>query len=323
MMARGKQPDAARKELDALLSRPEDGLPRGSRNLLNDERQRLSTSLEDFLAHAAEVPDRIGVAWEDGEEAFGEEQDESERKKDGKERAFFTDYSAQILAQRMTLSLLVESAKSPSLPAHLRRELARSSWTRAIVLGNVAAADDLQPVLAELDHPLWKVMEPFRTAGMNEDKRFAAVLVLLQNPGLSPYVRTGLLRSATLGDIDNYRDNWWCEPTADTNNFRRDRDPAVSAPPFLSPNELAKVKQESVKLAGNGVAPNYLAGEVLAFAKGHPENEAVPRALHLAVRGTHYGCTDAETTHWSEKAFRLLHERYPNSEWTAKTKYHF
>jgi hypothetical protein len=324
IMARGKQQDAARKELDTLLSRPEEKLPRGSRNLLNDERQQLSVNLADFLTHGAEVPAHIGVAWADGEEAFDEERGESERSKQGKEQAFFTDSSAQVLAQRMPLSLLVESAKSPVLPASLRREVARSTWTRAAVVGNMAVADELEPALAELDNPLWKLMERFRSAKENEDKKFEAALVTLQNPGLSPYVRTGLLRSATLGEIDNYRDNWWCEPTAaGSTSFRRDRDPQTPPPLFLSPNDLAALNKETAKLAGSGVAPNYLTAEVLAFAKLHPEDERVPQALHLAVRSTRYGCTDAETTHWSEKAFRLLHERYPKSDWTEKTKYHF
>jgi hypothetical protein len=52
-------------------------------------------------------------------------------------------------------------------------------------------------------------------------------------------------------------------------------------------------------------------------------DERVPEALHLVVRSTRYGCTDAETTKWSEKAFRLLHEHYPKSVWTVKTKYYF
>ena len=324
IMARGKQQEAARMELDVLLTRPEGKLPRGTRNLLNDERQQLSVNLADFLMHASEVPASIGTAWPDGEEAFGEEPGESERSKQGKEQAFFTDYSAQVLAQKMPLSLLVETAKSPALPASLRREVARSTWTRATVIGDLAAAHELQPVVAELDNPLWKSMERFRSAKDPEDKKFEAALVTLQNPGLSPYVRTGLLRSAKLAEIDNYRDNWWCEPRADgTTGFRRDRNPETPPPAFLSPNDLAALNKEKTKLAARGVAPNYLTAEVLAFAKLHPEDGRVPQALHLAVRSTRYGCSDPETTHWSEKAFRLLHERYPKSEWTEKTKYHF
>jgi len=72
----------------------------------------------------------------------------------------------------------------------------------------MAAADHLQPVIAELDKPLWSAMEPFRSAKTNEERRFAAAFVTLQNSGLRPYVRTGLLRTTALGEIDNFRDNW-------------------------------------------------------------------------------------------------------------------
>jgi len=324
LMARGKDQVAARKELDMWLSCPDDELAHGTRNLFNDERQRLSTSIADFLSHADEVPAQIGLDMGDGLPDGDEEQELTERGKRDKEKAFFNDYSAEIFAQRMPLELLVESAKSESLPAPLRRELARSTWTRATVLENMAAAEQLQPLIEELDKPLWTTMEPFRSAKTNEQKRFAAAFLTLRNPGLSPYVRTGLLRSATLGEIDNFRDNWWCEPLKDGGGrIRADRDPSVPAPAYLSGTEVAQLKEETARLAGVAVAPNVLAAEVLAYAKLHPDDERVPEALHLVVRSTRFGCTDAETTKWSEKAFLLLHEHYPKSEWTMKTKYYY
>ena len=324
LMAQAQQQEAARKELDGWLSRPDDELAQGTRNLFNDERQRLSTSLADFLSHAGEVPAQVGLDMGDGLPDRDEEQELTERGKQDKAKAFFNEYSAEVFAQRMPLELLVQSAKSQSLPAPLRRELARSTWTRATLLGKMGAAEQLQPVIAELDKPLWTTMEPFRSAKTNEQKRFAAVFITLQNPGLSPYVRTGLLRSGTLGEIDNYRDNWWCEPAKDGGGrIRPDRDPSVPAPAFLSASEVAQFRQENARLADVAVAPNILAAEVLAYAKLHPGDERVPQALHLVVRSTRYGCTDAETTKWSEKAFRYLHEHYPNSEWTLKTRYYY
>lgn len=324
LMARGKEQGAARKELDAWLSRPDDELAHGTRNLFNNERLRLSTSLADFLTHAAEVPAQIGFDIGDGLPDGDDEQEVTERGKQDKGKAFLNDYSAEIFAQRMPLELLVESAKSEALPAPLRRELARSAWTRGTVLGNMAAADQLQPLIAQLDKPLWTAMEPFRLAKTNEEKRFAAAFLTLQNPGLSPYVRTGLLRSGKLGEIDNFRDNWWCEPLKDGGGrVRADRDPSVPTPAFLAASEVAQLKQENAGLAEVAVAPNVLAAEVLGYAKLKPDDERVPQALHLVVRSTRYGCTDAETTKWSEKSFRLLHEHYPNSEWTMKTKYYY
>jgi hypothetical protein len=76
-------------------------------------------------------------------------------------------------------------------------------------------------------------------------------------------------------------------------------------------------------LRRSGSPQNYLTSEVLAYAKQHPDDSRVPQALHLAVRATRYGCTSPDTTHLSEAAFKLLHERYPKSEWAEKTKYHY
>lgn len=320
VMANGKQQDAARKELDALISQP--ALPVGSRNLLNDERQKLATSLADFLEHASEVPSYVGIDLDLVEEGYPPYQ--SEQVKASKGKPFFNSYAAQVLSRRLPLAQLAESARSKAMPAHLQREVARSTWTRAVLLDDMAVADQLQPLLAQLDHPLWAMMDTFRSAKTNEDKRFAAILVMLHNPGLSPSVRAGLPRSATLGEVDHYRDNWWCDDLgAGLTSTGTDKDSEFPFPPFSSAEDKARLRKEIEKIAPTGPAPNYLASRVLAFAEHHPDDTRVPEALHLAVRSTRWGCTNPETTHWSEKAFRLLHQRYPNSEWAEKTKYYF
>lgn len=306
------KPDEARKELDATLARPEGELAPGTRNLFNDERQKLLTSLPDFLAHAAEVPSFVG--YDNGNFEYGAPISTQLSKR--ADTAFFNAYSAKVLSRYMPIALLLEAAQSSSVPNPLRRDLARSTWTRAVLIGDLATANKLQPVLEQLDHPLWKTMEPFRSASNDSDKHFTGVFVILNNPGLRPSVRAGVLRSATLGEIDNYRDNWWCGEPAE-----RATEPPL--PSFLSPADLSNAKQEREKLTASESAPNYLTSEVLTYATQHPENPLVPQALHLSVRATRYGCANPETTHLSEKAFQLLHQRYPDDEWTKKTKYHF
>jgi hypothetical protein len=324
LMAYGKQKDAARQELDSWLKRPEDELALGTRNLFNDQRQKLSTNLTDFLAHAGEVPAQIGWDAGAGDITGDNEEGVSARAKKDRSKRFFNDYSAQILARRMPLHLLAESAQKTTLPPQLRGEVARSAWTRSIVLGNLATADQLQPIIAEVDNLLWKSMEEFRSAKTPEEKRFVAALVTLQNPGLSPYVRTGLLRSETLGEIDRFRDNWWCESSDEEGvRFQAHHESEIGPPPFLSSADVTNSEQENSALAGAAVAANFLAAEVLDYANAHPDDKRVPLALHLAVRSTRYGCTNSQTTVWSAKAFRLLHRRYPNSEWAIKTKYYF
>jgi hypothetical protein len=311
LMAGANQDEARRQALDALLAAPE--LAAGTRNMFNDERLKLATSLPDFLAHAAEAPSAIG--YDEQEMTGGDEQEQSEQTKRYGGKLFFNAYSAGILGQGMPTELLIKAARSPALPDSLRREIARSTWMRAVLIGDLAAADQLQPALEQLDHPLWKMMEPFRTTTGSE-RRFTASLIALQNPGLRPSVRAGLPRSETLGTIDSFHDNWWCEE-------RGERGPEVVAPFFLTSRDRNDALAQQEKLSQTAIAPNYLSSEVVTYAEQHPENPWVPQALYLSVRATRYGCANRETTRWSEKAFRLLHQRYPKSPWTEKTKYHY
>jgi hypothetical protein len=68
---------------------------------------------------------------------------------------------------------------------------------------------------------------------------------------------------------------------------------------------------------------SYLTRQALARAQQRPLDTNVPEALHLAVRSARYGCADDKVSSLSQKAFRLLHERYPNSKWAKQTPYWF
>lgn len=77
--------------------------------------------------------------------------------------------------------------------------------------------------------------------------------------------------------------------------------------------------------------PRFLSERVIAWTEGTTwlgkllgTDELLPEALHLAVRSTRYGCQrDGGHGAYSRRAFALLHERYPDSEWAAKTPYWF
>jgi hypothetical protein len=60
---------------------------------------------------------------------------------------------------------------------------------------------------------------------------------------------------------------------------------------------------------------------VLAWAQRASNAPRVPEALHLVVRATRIGCTDADTGAFSKAAYDLLHQCYPKSPWAQKTKY--
>jgi hypothetical protein len=330
MIASGKS-EAARKEIDRLLQHNGPDLPLGSRNLLNEERLKLTTSLADLLEHAAETPVPSEVDFTTGEEVPAD----SNQNQPG--QPLFNRYAAETFVKRLPVDLLIEAAGSRILPKHLRREVARTAWVRSVLIDDLSSAEKLQPVLQDLDTPLWHAMEPFRLATDNVEKHFAGVFIILNNPGMKPSVRESSLRTATLGEADEYRDNWWCadmgvganwgqsyEPyNKDVNLKFVDRDPDFPFPMWLTESQKNSARAEWGKLSRVGTAPNYLAEQVIAYAKLHSQDPRLPQALHLAVRSTRFGCTNIETSKFSKAAFDFLHQHYPDNPWAAKTKYYY
>ena len=161
--------------------------------------------------------------------------------------------------------------------------------------------------------PLGAQAKPYLAATSAADRRFAAVFAVLRNPGLSPFVRGGVPRTTRLDRIDNYRENWWCAPS------EGDEGGGLTAC-FPGP-QRAEARLEQAKLRAAGPAPNYLARQVLDYARSNPGDPRIPEALALAVRATRFGCVDADTTKWSRAAFALLHRQYPASPWAKATRY--
>jgi hypothetical protein len=192
-VARG-QTAVARNELDRWLKQSD--LPLGVRNLFNDQRQKIATGSDDFLRHAAETA--VGTTWEEGEV-----NNPSAPKAGG---PYFNHFSTLVFTKRLPLSLLAEAARSTTLPQNLRREVARTAWLRSVLIeDDFETATKLEPVLHEVDPALWNAMEPFRSAKTADAKRFVAIFIVLNNPGLKPSVREGTLRSATLGELDEFQ----------------------------------------------------------------------------------------------------------------------
>jgi hypothetical protein len=324
------QSDVARKELDVLLKGQEPDLPLGSRNLLNEERLKVTSSLEDFLQHAPETPVPAEVDFNTGEEVPAEP-------KESQPEPLFNHYAAEVLVKRLPLAVLTQAAESPALPKQLRREIARSAWVRSILVEDLDSAEKLEPIIQELDPPLWSAMALVRSATTAVEKQFVAVFIILNNPGMNPSVTESSLRRTTLGELDNYRDNWWCTNMGAGANWGQsyegydkegnlkfvDRDPDFPSPEWLTETQKNVAKSEWRKLSTIGTAPNYLSEQVITYAKLRPQDSRVPQALHLAVRSTRFGCTNIETSKLSKAAFDLLHEHYPQSEWSAKTKYYY
>ncbi len=231
---------------------------------------------------------------------------------------YFDDDGARILDRQAPLTVLRDAARSQLLPENLQAELARVVWVRAVTLGNTAIARDIAPDLARHAPFLKPYLDAYLAAAGADAQNFEATWLLLNNPGMNPWVEAGLARPTPVPKIDNFRNNWWCpepaqlEPVNAALRMLYGREEPQAA--FLTPGAPLPPQIP--------VAPTFLARRTVEWAVAHPNDPRAPEALHLAVRATHFACADdAETGRWSQRAFQLLHSRYANTAAAAATPY--
>jgi hypothetical protein len=331
LLAGSGHADEARRRLDALVSAKPPRYSDSAKNLLRAQRMKLARSLREFLIDAPRTPvgaESVGI----GGEGLAAP---------GVAKLQFDADAAAVLNERLPLAMLAEAGGSGALPALLRTDVVQAAWTRAVLLDDQRTGAALANILSPLAPGLRQDLAAYRNARGPDARRFAAVLGILRNPGLRPYVTPGYTRSVGRAEIDNLRDNWWCgfgvkaeEAGYIFNHYRihSELSPplrmlypsgSVDSPAFLSGDAKMQAEAEWKRLASLPAAPTHLAREVMRWALTHREDPRVPEALHLAVRATRYGCTDAGASGSSRQAFDLLHRRYPKSEWARKTKYWF
>lgn len=306
----------ARARLDALLARRD--LPPGTVNRLRGLRMAVAENAGELARFAVRTP--LGVSYGfDGNELPDEVTDDPLLQAYAAGRPAFDADAAWILNRRLPLATWLALVNDAALDAELRRRVALAGWVRAVLLDHetvpafAARAGALAPELAA------------SIAAASEapaaERRFGAILLVLRQPGLGPFVRAGLGRTTPSGDLDEFRDNWWCD-VANAGVVRPEWYPDV-VPAFLTPAERKKADDEWARLAKLPSAPTALAADAVAYGRAHPKDARVAEALHLAVRATRFGCTDGRTSAQSKAAYQLLHRQYPKSEWAAKTKYYF
>lgn len=327
LQAEAGRAEAARATLDRAFANR--NLPPATRNLLLALRMKLARNLDEFLAAAARTPATISL------DVDGNELPDSSRQP----LPLFDADAAQALTEKLPLPALIASVKSGALPAPLRRQVAIAAWVRAVILGHDGSAKELIPALEQLVPELKPELAAYAKAP-DAARRFTAALLMLRVPGLRPYVVQGVGRETPVARLDNYRDNWWCAPRLPGKDEFWMLPPRLSetlhisgplkvlypggkvdSPGFLTAAQKAEAEKEWQRISMCGAGPNYLAAQVLEWAKAHPDDARLPEALHLAVRATRYGCADKDTPRVSKAAFDLLHRRYPKSPWAAKTKY--
>ncbi len=112
----------------------------------------------------------------------------------------FDDDATTILNEKTPLSRLIEAARSPILPSHLRQNIAIAAWTRAVLLDDPKSAAALVPLL-----PKALSITAHTSFG------FPAIVTILRNDGIQPILDPGIARVASYNQFDQYRYNWWCQ----------------------------------------------------------------------------------------------------------------
>jgi len=334
LMEESRQKSEARNALDKVLTTDVALMPGSSLNLFRAERMKAAASWDEFLRYSVRLSAGTAIAFTqytgDGQPEM-EEPDESQKKQipgldvDG----------AVILNEQTPLERWLDAAMRETVPRPVRREIATAGWVRAILLEDEKAGRTLAPVLQDLAPELKASLQEYQNGADARARAFAAVLMMLRNPGMRPFVQTGFGRGTPLNKIDDFRDNWWCsfapDQTGSLPGYYRNasimgeplrevyRDGGPKAE-FLNAEERERGRKEWLELGKLAAAPDYLASRSIDWANSHPADPRNAEALHLAVRATRYGCTDQRTP-YSRQAFDLLHKQYPDSEWAKKTKY--
>ncbi len=303
---------------EALAAKPSTA----TTNLLHAERERLARSWTEFLTDAPRRPVTDMSDEDDSDEAIDD--------KTLKEHPSALDAdSVAALNRRVPLALWLDATQNRLLPANLQTDIAQSGWVRAVVLGDQQSARQFAARLGALKPALAAEMKTYAAETNPASAQFAAVFLMLRAPGFEPLVRYGSGRETPVTRSDVFNDNWWMlQPVSkyegESNHqalFDLYPDGQFGPVDFLSKEQSATAAQEWKQMtakADNSV--NYLCSVTLDWAKAHPDDPRVPQALHLAVEATHFGPSDKSST-YSRQAFDLLHKKYPNSEWTKKTKY--
>jgi hypothetical protein len=222
--------------------------------------------------------------------------------------------AAHVLSKELPLADLKRASRSTVLPASLRAHVAATTWVRASLLGDAASANELAATVSELNPALRPYVDKVSAAASEPQRRLALVTMLLQVPGLGPEARAWTVGPIAPSAIDSsYGGYGWCALAA--------------APPrdlpLLTPVARAAAQAERQRLIGLGASPTYLANEAVRLADELPSDPRVPEILHLAVRLTHYGCTDAGSPAASTAAYQALHRKFKGSTWAQKTPYHY
>ncbi|HET8783843.1 MAG TPA: hypothetical protein VFM63_15625, partial [Pyrinomonadaceae bacterium] len=323
----------ARKLLDDVMSQTA-LLPVSAQNQFLEQRTRFAGGLSEFLKSAQRKPvafykygmiaslhelyEREKEFWNPEYMSRTEEEFERDLANEYKDllpwddRFSFDEGTIDILNWHFSVQLLIEAARSPSVPGYLKRNLLRAAWTRAILLNEHKVALEIVPDLLEFAPEMSPVLKPYVKSTTANERQRAALFALLKTPDLSPYLSFAVSLDATYEPTEYYMAQaWWC-PLPQTDYVNDQTVPKVVPKlPFLTAAQMEAASREKRALLDLGDAKSYLGKQVLEWARSSPNDPRLPEALFIAVKANDqykYGCDgwahDEETKNSAEKILR-------------------
>ena len=327
-------PAALRATLDEILKRKD--LSVTTRNLFLAERIQFA---EDPTHFAELAPRQVSCPQTAPDEAPGAGTCDGSYRGDPAQNSDIGT-EAVALIDRMDLETRAGFSRLPTLDAGLRLDIAFTSWVRAVLAGNDAAADaltrDLKPLLPQLAAE-W---QGFLDAKTPEDKRFAAEFILAKVPGAAIDLGSGDYTRPTGETVAQFQGHWpdWQfipsgKPTAGATPPKEQPDPvclalcgpagfALRSPDFIAAG-AAKATEERARFAPSDPAKATAEDaweDVLTYVGAHPKDPRAAEALYWVVRISRFGTGHNNSSH---RAYDLLKGRYPTSDWAKKTKYYY
>jgi hypothetical protein len=311
--------DQASAVLDHTLEHG--SLDQGSKNLMLALRTIATHSVEDFAQHAAKYPI----------ETPGFEPDATERKRE----PLLDQISTYALRECIPLKALSNLSGNADLTPAIREQLVMMGFTRAVLLQDHALGSEFANKLENIRPELRQALHHYQSEAEGEELRFAGVFALLKSPAFQPFPREGLGRLAKWNQIENYRDNWWDDPSYPTGaevEYGKNGGLAVpfeeSCPAFLSSEETSAATKERTALDQVPSSIDYLVPTVLSWIDDHPRDPRNPEALYRAMQVVRFSSAGWGSDERSRRYGRLsrgvyvmIHQRYPNSVWAKKVKF--
>jgi hypothetical protein len=267
---------------------------------------------------------------------------------------FIQGDAARLLNLQVPTEVLVDLARQPELPRHLRREWLRAAWVRAVLLERWDLAAKVTPEVLDQDPELKPYLAGFGQAPAAEQFRIA-LATIAAHPGLRWTVYQGINHRTFTEPSEKplplrQRDIfigacWWPAPDQartgakdaplDTlvwgSLFFYPQPQAMEAPLFalagartaeltwLSADQKQRGEVEGKTLLALPAAPDWIGERVLAWARSQPGDPRIPEALHHAVVAEKVGGDRGV----GSQCFKLLHSRYRESPWAARTPIHY